>query len=202
MKYFVVQDVFQYTWEQVVCGFWKRYPNPNSRHIMSEDVLDRKLVGNKLITKRLITKKGSIPKWGEKFIKGCSKAYVVEESIVDMANSTFTTYTRNVNLKDISTVDEKCVYTADRLHTTLTRQGWVASFRRFSANMIEQFTFHKFKSSTAKSAEGFKLVLGKLYHHETEHPSRAEKLKNSAKIAKDIAKSKVFHTSTCDGNAR
>ncbi|WAR20870.1 PREL-like protein [Mya arenaria] len=102
MKFFTLDTVFQFSWGQVVTAFWQRYPNPNSKHVLSEDVIERWLCGDKLFTKRLIQKKGSIPKWGERIITGCSHAYVVEESMLDLASHTLTTYTRNINLKEIS----------------------------------------------------------------------------------------------------
>ena len=38
-------------------------------------------------------------------------AYIVEESEVDMATKTTTTYTRNVNFNKLMTVEEKAIYT-------------------------------------------------------------------------------------------
>lgn len=46
-------------------------------------------------------------------------ACVVEESVVDAANKTFTTYTRNINFAKLMTVDEKCVY-----HVSPESEGW------------------------------------------------------------------------------
>ena len=41
--------------------------------------------------------------------KGAS-ACIVEESVVDMATKTFTTYTRNINFNKLMSVEEKAVY--------------------------------------------------------------------------------------------
>lgn len=43
-----------------------------------------------------------LPKWGEKFVpKSTRETLIVEESHVDLANKTFTTYTRNIALSNI-----------------------------------------------------------------------------------------------------
>ena len=39
-----------------------------------------------------------------------ASAYIMEESVVDSVNKTFTTYTRNINFTKLMTVEEKCVY--------------------------------------------------------------------------------------------
>ena len=41
--------------------------------------------------------------------KGAS-ACIVEESVVDMATKTFTTYTRNINFNKMMSVEEKAIY--------------------------------------------------------------------------------------------
>nr|CAX70933.1 hypotheticial protein [Schistosoma japonicum] len=47
-----------FPWEFVSSLFWKRYPNPHARHVLSVDVLERYLLPNgKLYTKRLVIKK-------------------------------------------------------------------------------------------------------------------------------------------------
>ena len=34
MKYFLADDLLDFTWNQVVCAFWQKYPNPQ-RYIMA-----------------------------------------------------------------------------------------------------------------------------------------------------------------------
>ena len=118
----------------------------------------------------------------------------------------------NLVLFLFQSIIEKCVYTASRDDenkpvTICHRDGWVSSSRRWSASVIEKFAFHKFKKSAVKSALGFEFVLNKMYNpdFDSEHKSRTEKLKDSAKKAKELAKtgaekarSKVFVKSSCD----
>ena len=72
-----------------------------SKHVLSEDVLERWVKNNKLFTKRIICKTNSIPKWGESLAKGNKYMYVVEESVLDLTTQTFVTYTRNIALQKI-----------------------------------------------------------------------------------------------------
>nr|CAX70938.1 hypotheticial protein [Schistosoma japonicum] len=75
-----------FPWEFVSSLFWKRYPNPHARHVLSVDVLERYLLPNgKLYTKRLVIKKISrrIPSWLLKYFPG-GQVPVVEESIIDV----------------------------------------------------------------------------------------------------------------------
>ena len=43
---------YQFSWDTVVTAFWRRYPNPFSTHVLTEDVLERYREGNQLISKR------------------------------------------------------------------------------------------------------------------------------------------------------
>lgn len=84
----------------VTAGFWIKYPNPFSKHVLSEDTISRHLnENNVLITKRLLVKERNfqLPKWANNFIS-IKHVYVVEESHCDPINKTLTTYTRNFSL--------------------------------------------------------------------------------------------------------
>ncbi len=53
---------------QVASFYWRRYPNPRSQHVFSEDVLERRLTEDgRLYTKRLLTKNNKLPSWGRHF---------------------------------------------------------------------------------------------------------------------------------------
>lgn len=100
-KYYENQTVFQYHWEQVLQGFWKRYPNPYSSHVLSEDVIEREIrADGRLYTKRVLTKTNRVPKWGERFFKA-KFVCIIEESLVDPKSKTLTTHTHNVGFSKI-----------------------------------------------------------------------------------------------------
>ncbi|XP_045189414.2 PRELI domain-containing protein 1, mitochondrial-like [Mercenaria mercenaria] len=201
MKFFTGDATFTFTWDQVVAAFWQRYPNPQSKHVLSEDVIERQVVGNLLITKRLISKTNSLPKWGERFVHGLQRhVYVVEESVVDLKNKTFVTYTRNIGLQKIMSIDEKCIYTQhpENAETTLcTRQAWVNSGVYGFSSVISSFGIQRFRKNAAKAVSGFEFVLNKLFVPETNSDSKVaagsikDKAKEYAKSKADTVKSKV-----------
>ena len=91
---------FPFKWETVAAGFWVKYPNPFSKHVLSEDVISRHINENQvLVTKRLLVKERNfhLPKWAYKFIS-VRDVYVIEESHCDPRTKTLTTYTRNFSL--------------------------------------------------------------------------------------------------------
>lgn len=100
-KYTEDFSTFNYNWEQVSQGFWRRYPNPYASHVLTEDTLQREVrQDGKLYSKRILSKTNRVPKWGERFFKSKS-VFIVEESIVDPANKTLTTLTRNIGFNKI-----------------------------------------------------------------------------------------------------
>ena len=51
-KHHAEDTIYQFSWDTVVTAFWRRYPNPFSTHVLTEDVLERYREGNQLISKR------------------------------------------------------------------------------------------------------------------------------------------------------
>jgi len=196
MKYLFGDALYKYSWDQVVAAFWQRYPNPKSKHVLSEDVLDRKVVGKKMFSKRLICKTNSVPKWGERIMSGISRnVYVIEESILDLKTNTFTTYTRNIGLQKLMSVDEKCVYTRHPENTSWVsclREAWVNSQITGFSSVVSSFGLQRFKKNASSAVTGFDHVLHRLYGTDDseilhEPMSKKDKLKESAKKAKESA---------------
>lgn len=110
MKEFEGTHTFRSPWNQIAIAFWKRYPNKHSKHVLSEDILDRKVDSSgQLVTKRLFVKTNSTPKWIERLMK-TKNVHILEESIVDPIRQTLTTITRNLGMTNLMTVKETCVY--------------------------------------------------------------------------------------------
>lgn len=210
MKFFNVILPYNYTWDQIAIGLWQRYPNPKSKHVLTEDVVAREVKDDKLFTKRLITKKYHVPKWG----RNGPKWYVtniIEESVVDPVKKTITTYTRNIDLTWFINVVEKCVYTVDPENTTQVMQNksyWNTSKVFGLSRAIELYGYEKAKKDAKKTQEGFIFILERLFPSEAaiqgtvatttgkeKIKEKVRKASEIAKEAKDKAKPRILHTS-------
>ncbi|KAL4231572.1 PRELI domain-containing protein 1 [Mactra antiquata] len=193
MKSVTLSHLFQFSWDQVVSGYWQRYPNPKSKHVLTEDVLEREVKGDKLITKRLISKTNPLPQWAWKFIPGQkTSAFVIEESIVDLRTKEFITYTRNIGLQTVSRVDEKCTYSPDpdnKEQSICDRRYSVSSQVYGCSMMITSFVSTRMKKNSYNAVKGMEYVLRKLYIGEDEEQVVAKE--SMTKRAKDFAKSKA-----------
>lgn len=209
MKFFTTDQTFKFTWDQVVAAFWQRYPNPQSKHVLTEDVIERQLIGDKLFTKRLLSKTNHLPKWGERFVHGMQRyMYIVEESVVDLTDRTFTTYTRNISHQRVMTVDEKCVYMShpENTNTSLCRrEAWINSNVYGFSSLLSAFGLNRFKKNVGQTLVGFEHVLNKMYLPEANSDNKMatgsmkDKAKEYAKSKADTMKSKVQRrTAACE----
>ncbi|VDK53645.1 unnamed protein product [Anisakis simplex] len=161
--------VFPYSFEQVAAAFWDRYPNSKAQHILSEDVIERRIEGDQIITKKLIVKKGatfmkSVPRWMSK-LANIQVVPTLEESIYDRETRTLTTYTRNISCISMVNVHERCVYKPNESRwgesgiipeqrTNLERAVWVdVNYGRINS-LIERFLVMSFRKSVKKTVIG------------------------------------------------
>ncbi|MFH4974700.1 hypothetical protein AB6A40_001409 [Gnathostoma spinigerum] len=163
--------LFNYSFDDVVTVFWNRYPNSKAQHILSEDVLERKIMGDEIITRKLILKKGATflkaaPKW-MKNLTNVQVVPTIEESIYDRKKKTLVTYTRNISWTSVFHMDERCVYKpaeALRLQqdqqltfvprTQLERAVCVTVNYFGLSSIIERFMIMSFKKSVKKTVLG------------------------------------------------
>ncbi|XP_077285442.1 preli-like [Arctopsyche grandis] len=158
-RYFENTTVFNFTWDQVAYGYWNRYPNPHSQHVLSEDVVSRELREGKLHTKRLLTKTNRVPKWGERFFNAKS-VKIVEESIVDPKNKLLITYTRNLGYAKVMSVVERVVYremAGGRCEAK--RSAWIDSQVLGFSRAIRAFGIDRFRKNCNQMVMGFNHVL-------------------------------------------
>lgn len=167
VKEFYGNYTFPYRWDTVSSCFWVKYPNPFSKHVLSEDVFDRFVTkSNVLVTKKLLVKERTfhVPKWVEKAVT-FNDVFVLEESHCDRENKTLTSYTKNISSTKLMTVVEKCVYTQDPndpSKTLCTKQAHIYSPLLFGAgSAIEQFAVKRFKKNADKASLGLNWILEK-----------------------------------------
>lgn len=146
-------------------GFWQRYPNPNSSHVLTEDTISRKVKDGLLYTTRMLTKTSGVPKWGERFITK-KVVKIVEESIVDPKTKTLTTYTRNLGYTKVMSIVEKVVYTVSEENpnwTVANRSAWIDSHVFGFSRAIQAFGLDRFKVNCARMCDGFNYVLAQKF---------------------------------------
>ncbi|XP_058797718.1 protein preli-like [Phymastichus coffea] len=166
VKYFESSTIFQFNWDQVAQGFWRRYPNPNSTHVLSEDTISREIKDGKLYSTRLLTKTNRVPKWGERFISNKGTVKIIEESIVDPKEKTLTTYTRNLGFTKVMSVIEKVVYRVSEENpqwTIARRSAWIESSVFGFSRAIQAFGLDRFKKNCVKMSNGFNYVLANMF---------------------------------------
>ncbi|XP_033215255.1 PRELI domain-containing protein 1, mitochondrial isoform X2 [Belonocnema kinseyi] len=195
VKYFENSTIFQFNWNQVAQGFWKRYPNPNSSHVLSEDTVFREVKNGKLYSKRLLTKTNRLPKWGERFIsKNIVK--IIEESIIDPKGKVLTTYTRNLGYQKVMTVVEKVVYRVSEDNpewTVAKRSAWIDSQVFGFSRAIQAFGVDRFKKNCSKMASGFNFVLESMFPYTAQCMKPALAQMNFAERIEEPVIAKVTH---------
>ncbi|KAB0801631.1 hypothetical protein PPYR_03817 [Photinus pyralis] len=198
-RYFEATTVFNFTWDQVARGFWQKYPNPNSKHVLTEDTVIREVRSGKLFSKRLIRKTNPSPKWAERFVT-TKNVNIVEESIVDPINKTLVTYTRNLGYLKVMSVTEKVIYKESDEHpgkTVAIRSAWIDSQIKGFGRAICAFGYERFKKNCNKMVGGFNYVLANMFPPHTitstahNVVTTKSKLKDAAKSASELAKARA-----------
>ncbi|CAF2397648.1 unnamed protein product [Rotaria sp. Silwood2] len=170
VKTYIAEWLYRFPWSQVISGFWQKFPNPYTGHILSEDVLYRTITNDQiLITIRLLTKTNNIPRWGEfLFSRGSVStiAFIIEESICDLKQKTFTTVTKNINLKSLMTVEETCIYHPDKNNEsrTICEKKFIATSELFGLKTtLETFAIQRYKKNQESASLGLEFLLHKLF---------------------------------------
>eukprot|EP00051_Salpingoeca_urceolata_P026645 m.478044 g.478044 ORF g.478044 m.478044 type:complete len:202 (-) comp21017_c0_seq1:89-694(-) len=156
-------EQLEWSWQNVTAAFWRRYPNPFSAHVLTEDVLSRTVdpVTKCLTTKRLITKTNSRPKWMDRFLGENPVCLVLEESVVDLNNRKMTVSTRNLNMKHLMEVEQHTEFTACNTtgNTIAEIHSQLKSELRHIGGIVEKFGVERLKYNTAKAFKGLRYAL-------------------------------------------
>lgn len=197
-RYFENTSTFNFSWDQVASGYWKRYPNPQSTHVLSEDTYCRQVKDGCLYTKRLLTKTNRVPKWGERFFSAKS-VKIVEESIVDPEKKVLVTYTRNLGYTKVMSVIERVEYrSAGTGSTVAKRSAWIDSQVFGFSRAIRAFGVDRFRKNCTQMYNGFNGVLHSLFPKQPHAPAPLSPLqslhgmRHAAAAATDRAKRNVL----------
>lgn len=194
-KFFENSCLFDYSWDQLAKAFWKRYPNPFSSHVLSEDTLQREIRNGQLYSKRLLTKTNRLPKWSEKWVTVSRETWVVEESYVNPKTKRITTYTRNIGLQKVMTVVEKVEYSPDPeqpgSRTVAKREAWIESGMYGLRRAIEGFGIKRYAKNCDKAAQGFNFVMEGLYGQGSAKDKEDGTMTETAKRIRELARKKA-----------
>jgi len=158
-----------FSFEQFVTGFWQRYPNPYSEHVLTRDVIHREVVDGRLVTKCLITKRGKLPSYLERLTGGRRETLVIEESVLDPEARQLVTYTRNIEMQDILAVHERVVYTShpEGPRRVLARKAVFAESQVSAfGGIIAAFSVSQYQKRFTTITKGLDYVLNSMYHPE------------------------------------
>ncbi|XP_045453098.1 protein preli-like [Melitaea cinxia] len=162
-RYYENTTIFNFSWDQVARGYWKRYPNPQSTHVLSEDTWSRQVKDGCLYTKRLLTKTNRVPKWGERFFSAKS-VKIIEESIVDPEKKVLVTYTRNLGYTKVMSVVERVEYRPSGHGQTIAkRSAWIDSQVFGFSRAIRAFGVERFRKNCSQMVSGFNDVLAGMF---------------------------------------
>lgn len=167
MKKYEGTYTFNYTWQQIATAFWRRYPNKHSRHVLSEDIIDRKIdsQSGQLVTRRLFVKTNSCPKWIERLMK-TKNVHILEESIIDPIQQTLTTSTKNLGMTNLMSVEEVCVYKPhpqNNIWTIVERKtNFDSKLTGLKRLAILKLSFERYKYNIRRTDSGFQQVIRKL----------------------------------------
>lgn len=167
MKVFSNTCTFNYSWEEVSTGNWRKYCpwNDKTTHVIAVDTISREVdpATGILRTERLITCKQAAPEIF-KAVFGCmDTSQVFETSYVDPTNKTVTMVSHNLTWANLVQVQETVVYKPLTAGTTEFEQsaritalcgGW----QRIK-NGIEDSLVTRFRENAIKGKEGFECVL-------------------------------------------
>ncbi|CAK1583247.1 unnamed protein product [Parnassius mnemosyne] len=197
-RYFENTTTFNFSWDQVACGYWKRYPNPQSTHVLSEDTWSRHVRDGCLYTKRLLTKTNRVPKWGERFFNAKS-VKIIEESVVDPKEKVLVTYTRNLGYTKVMSVVERVEYRSLGSGQTIAkRSAWIDSQVFGFSRPIRAFGVDRFKKNCTQMVNGFNYVLHSMFprqspqHNVTPMGHTLKEMREAAAAATDRAKANVL----------
>jgi len=162
MKYVTDSENLKYRWWQVCSAFFRRYPNPWSKHVLSEDIVCRQIEGPILRTVRVIVKKNKIPRMFDRLFTGCAgDGIYIEESYINRETKCIVSYTRSASFKRLGSFDERCEYTVspDKISwTQIKREAW-ATASSFYTTPFESFVVNRYKKYGKKASKGLNHVL-------------------------------------------
>jgi len=175
--YWKTHHQHSHSWHNVTSGYWSRYPNPQSSHVYTVDMLETKVTEGKLYTKRFILKNNPLPNWGEHFFK-TRRVGLIEECWVDPVNKTMVAYVRNIGLTKFMGTTEKATFVPDDNETNVQKECWIDSSIYGFRSAIRRFGIERYKKNSILASQGFEFVLDNMFKKDIGQPIFCESTSN------------------------
>ncbi|KAL1915331.1 uncharacterized protein VTP21DRAFT_6789 [Calcarisporiella thermophila] len=164
MRLFTTTHKFNYSWQQVSAANWRKYPNEDCPHVVSVDVLDRRVDPETgiMVTERLLTIEQNAPAFIRRILgQDVTVQYCHEISILDPRNKTLSMKSRNLSWQNVMTVEERITYKGEGDQTVFTQEAEINASNAFSRvkEYIEDFCVKRFSDNAAKGRDAFERVL-------------------------------------------
>jgi len=170
MRIFSSNYTFDYSWEEVSTGNWRKYCpwNDKATHVISVDTLARHVDPSTgiLRTERLITCRQTAPQWVLTILGGDTTSHVYEVSYVDPQSKKVTMCSTNMTWSNLLQCRETVIYqpsASDSMQKTEFKQeakivalcgGW-----QKIKTKIEEASVERFQENAKRGREGFEAVL-------------------------------------------
>ena len=170
MKVFSSNYTFDYSWDEVSTGNWRKYCPWNERadHVIGVDTLSRHVdpTTGILRTERLITCKQNAPAWVTSMLGGQTESHVYEISYVDSAAKKVTMCSMNMTWSNLLSCQETVVYQPSKLDPTgktdFNQQARIIAlcggWQKIKTK-IEEASVQRFSENAKRGREGFEMVL-------------------------------------------
>ncbi|KAG7201716.1 hypothetical protein KM043_004439 [Ampulex compressa] len=164
MKESTETTILPYCWLNVCKVFFKRYPNPYSNHVLSEDTIHREVKDNRLLSRRIFCKRSTtaLPSWAYKLVKK-PQVLILEETIIDLCARRLISLTQNLDHKKLVLTSETTEYKPSYLDpnkTVMTRRTTIRSpLGGLTGRMIERLCHARAIKNAKRAIQGFLHVL-------------------------------------------
>ncbi len=168
MKLWESSHSFKHPWNTITLSNWNKYPNPISTHVISCDVISRKIENGVLITERLLSCKQGVPSILKSLGLGFEEiAYFHEISSLNFETQEYRAQTVNLTMRSLLNVDETCILKPDPScpkSTIFTQQALVTANLAAVGRIIEEVAVSRFKANATKGKEALESVANRIWN--------------------------------------
>jgi len=165
MKIWTTEHVFNYPWQSVIQGQFRKYPNPHNPAVTGMDVFHRHVTGGVLHSHRIVTSKWGFPNWVLGMVGGDGSGHAYEYSTVEPEKKIMEMQTRNLSLSNVVTMVETIRYTPhpeDADKTVMKQETEVTVSGLPLCSSLENIIVNKALSNASKGREAINWIVEKI----------------------------------------